>query len=375
LQSAPCPLPLDAAISWIDAAVAPLSAEPIPVSAGTSRTLAADILAERPVPSVDCAALDGFAVEADATLGAGSYNPLLLPLHIVTAGEAMPAGTDAVIPLGLGQVQFETVECVETVAPGDNVDLQGSVAAVGTALAAAGTPLSPRQLGLLIGAGVSTVAAVRRPRVRIVVAAPAATPNGNGPMIGALVERDGGALDVILVERSRERIKRALAVDGADMVLVIGGTGPGVDDHAAAALADAGELAIHGISLRPGETTGLGRTSIGVLVILLPGTPAASLFGYELIAGRAIRRLGGRDQALPYRSRSMITDRKIVSSIGMTEICPVRCTGDNAIEPLPSFAEVGMMAAATADGFVIVPQASEGYPPGARVTVYLYDGR
>jgi molybdopterin molybdotransferase len=375
LQPAPCPLPLDAAISWIEAAVAPLSAEPIPVSAGTSRTLAEDILAERPIPSVDCAALDGFAVKADATLGAGSYNPLLLPLHIVTAGEPMPAGTDAVIPLGLGQVQLDTVECVETVAPGDNVDLQGSVAAVGTALAPAGTPLSPRHLGLLMGAGVSTVAAICRPRVRIVVVAPATTPDGNGPMIGALVERDGGALDTILVERSRAGIKGALAEDGADMVLVIGGTGPGVHDHAAAALADAGELAIHGISLRPGETTGLGRTSIGIPVILLPGTPAASLFGYELIAGRAIRRLGGRDQALPYRSRSMITDRKLVSSIGMTEICPVRCAGEKAVEPLPSFAEIGMMAAATADGFVIVPKASEGYPPGARVTVYLYDGR
>jgi molybdopterin biosynthesis enzyme len=34
---------------------------------------------------------------------------------------------------------------------------------------------------------------------------------------------------------------------------------------------------------------------------------------------------------------------------------------------------MGLMAAARADGFVIVPQGSEGYPRGARMTVYLYD--
>jgi hypothetical protein len=31
------------------------------------------------------------------------------------------------------------------------------------------------------------------------------------------------------------------------------------------------------------------------------------------------------------------------------------------------------MAAVGADGFVIVPEGSEGYPQGARMTVYLYD--
>ena len=108
-------------------------------------------------------------------------------------------------------------------------------------------------------------------------------------------------------------------------------------------------------------------------VILLPGTPAACLWSYELFAGRAIRRLGGRDAELPYRSREMITARKIVSSLGMTEICPVRFTEDDTIEAVPSFVETGLMAAVGADGFVIIPQGSEGHPPGAQLTVYLYD--
>ena len=170
-------------------------------------------------------------------------------------------------------------------------------------------------------------------------------------------------------------IREALLEPGADVALVIGGTGPGSDDHSAAALGEAGELAIHGVALLPGETTGLGRIGRKIPVVLLPGPPAACLWSYELFAGRAIRRLGGRGADLPYRSREIIAARKIVSSLGMTEICPVRCGTGDTVEPLPSFTETGLMAAVSAAGFVIVPQGSEGYPQGARVTVYLYEAR
>jgi molybdopterin molybdotransferase len=170
-------------------------------------------------------------------------------------------------------------------------------------------------------------------------------------------------------------LAEALGADGSDIVLVVGGTGPGPEDESAAALAAAGEAAIHGVALKPGETARLGLTAAGVPVVLLPGSPAACLCCYELLAGRAIRRLGGHDASLPYRSRMMMTARKIVSGIGMTEIVPVRYQGENSVEPIASFSEIGLMAAASADGFVIVPETSEGYPPGASVTVYLYDDR
>ena len=269
------------------------------------------------------------------------------------------------------------IEVVEAVAAGDNVEQQGAVATIGTTLAPAGNRLAARHLGLLINADVSEVAVVRRPRVRILATKPAkagAWTDSNGPMICAAVERDGGVIEkCAMVERDRSAITAAVAGSGIDIVLVIGGTGPGTDDHSAAAIAGAGELTIHGVALRPGETAGLGRSSSGRPIVLLPGPPAACLWSYELFAGRAIRRLGGIGAELPYRSREMITARKIVSALGMTEIWPLRFGAGDAVEPLPSFAEIGLMAAVAADGFVIVPQGSEGYAQGARVNVYVYD--
>jgi molybdopterin molybdotransferase len=291
----------------------------------------------------------------------------------------LPAGTDAVVPLDLAESDGQAcIKVVEAVAAGDNVERQGAIATVGATLVPAGTRLAARHIGLLTIAGLSGVPVVRRPRVRLSIAKPmkkGGWEDSNGPMIRASVERDGGVIgECVAVERDLMAIRAALIEAGADIVLVIGGTGPGSDDHSAAALAEAGELAIHGVALGPGETAGLGRTVSGVPVVLLPGAPAACLWSYELFAGRAIRRLGGRGLELPYRSREMITARKIVSVIGMTEICPVRCGAGDSVEPLPSFAEAGLMGAVGGDGFVIVPEGSEGHPQGGRVTVYLYEG-
>jgi molybdopterin molybdotransferase len=369
---------LDAAIALVDAAVQRLDTEPVPLCEAGGRVLAEDISAAAPIPPEDRAAIDGFAVQAEASLGAGAYSPLALPLLAVTAGTGLPPGTDAVIPLAAAEPNGPShIGVVEPLAPGANVDRRGSVAAAGTLIAAAGTRLAMRHVGLIAAAGFETVPAVRGPRVAMLLVGPRPaprTPDSNNPMLRIAVARDGGTIaEAKAVPRARAALAAALSEAAGDIVLVVGGTGPGPDDLAGAALGEIGEIVFHGVALCPGDTVGLGRIANGVPVVLLPGTPAACLWSYELLAGRAIRRLGGRDAALPYRSRSVTVARKIVSAIGMTEICPVLLGPDDTIEPLPGFAEIGLKAATAAAGFVIIPEAREGYPSGAVVTAYLYD--
>ncbi len=101
-------------------------------------------------------------------------------------------------------------------------------------------------------------------------------------------------------------------------------------------------------------------------MVLLPGAPIACLWSYEMLAGRAIRGLGGHPSALPFRPRTMTITRKIVSAIGMTEIWPVRCAGAvDTVEPMPPFTEIGLMAAVGGDGFIIIHSRGErGLPAG-----------
>ena len=84
-----------------------------------------------------------------------------------------------------------------------------------------------------------------------------------------------------------------------------------------------------------------------------------------------MRRLGGRDPELPHPALVAALSRRIVSVVGSVDVCQVRLVG-GAVEPLGVAEFGGLAAAARADGFVVVPAALEGYPPGARVTVRTY---
>src|SRR5690606_16237385 len=96
------------------------------------------------------------------------------------------------------------------------------------------------------------VSVVGRPRVRSLLAAAHAVEAGralaqgevydaDGPLLAALTERDGAVVvERRHVGRDRAALRDALSLPGADIILVVGGTGPGSGDHAAAALAVAG---------------------------------------------------------------------------------------------------------------------------------------
>src|SRR5207244_3730615 len=119
---------------------------------------------------------------------------------------------------------------------------------------------------VLSSIGIAQVRAVRQPRVRLVVTGnellPAgSTPEGsriadaNGPMLAALVRRDGGLVEFPgLVVDEPTAILSALRAP-ADVVIVSGGSSVGVEDHAPMLLAKHGELAIHGIAMRPSSPT------------------------------------------------------------------------------------------------------------------------
>jgi molybdopterin molybdotransferase len=235
---------------------------------------------------------------------------------------------------------------------------------------------------MLSALGIANVPVVCRPRVRILITGnellPMGTPpagyqitDANGPMLAALVARDGGeAIGPLMVADDRDVILAALR-EPADVVLVSGGSSVGQEDHVPTLLSEHGELAIHGIAMRPSSPTGMGRLD-GKLVFLLPGNPVSCLCAYDFFAGRSIRALGGRSRDWPYRQISARLVRKLVSVVGRVDYARVFVRGAEA-EPLAIGGASVLSSVTRADGFVIVPADSEGYPAGTDVNVYLYD--
>ena len=395
---------VDDALAWLDAHLPARRDESVPLTRAAGRVVSADIVSDVDVPGFDRATMDGYAVVADSTSGAAPYNRL--PLTVV--GEALPAqpfagavaagaavrimtgapmpnGADAVLPAEWADAgaaaDDRVVAAVAPVTPGKHVGRAGEDVRRGAVLVAAGRALRPQDLGLLSSAGVSELRVWRRPRVRLVVTGNELMPAGskpsahrladaNGPMLAALVERDGGVADFPgLVPDDPAAIGVALHAS-ADVVIVSGGSSVGVEDHAPALVARDGELAVHGVAMRPSSPTGLGRIG-DRLVFLLPGNPVSCLCGYDFFAGRAIRALGGRPTAWPYQSIEARLARKISSPIGRLDYARVRLV-DGAVEPLAVGGASILSSTTRADGFVIIPADSEGFAAGAEVKIWLY---
>jgi molybdopterin molybdotransferase len=380
----------------------PLSAEMVDLHEAGGRVLARDIVAETAVPSFARAAMDGYALQAQQTFGAGSYNPLDLEVigtalpgrpfaGRVQAGQAvrimtgapLPEGADAVLQAEAATESAGRLRVSEPVSPGRHVGRRGEDIEPGTIVFRAGRVLRPQDLGVLASLGVAQPAVVRRPTAALLITGDELLPCGSRPegyrivdansvMLQALIRRDGGRPETArLVPDSREAVRQALRQADADVVLLSGGSSVGQEDHGPAVVAELGELAVHGLALRPASPTGLGFLD-GCPVFLLPGNPVSCLCAYDLLTGGAIRRLAGRSMTLPYRSRRLPLARKLTSVAGRVDYARV-VIREEQVEPLAT-SGAGILSSTTrADGFVLVPRDSEGFAAGEPVEVFLYD--
>jgi molybdopterin molybdotransferase len=390
------------ALDWVDRHAARLGDEIVALEEAAGRTLAVAVIAPLDVPGFDRAAMDGYALRGVETAGASEYNPLAFPVlgqampghpfsgsvpaqsavRIMT-GAPVPADVDAVVPAEYATEAAGRIEITRPVAPGQHVGHCGEDIRKGSAALAAGRRLRPQDVGLVASLGLAEVTVTRQPRVRILVTGnevrTPGTPksafeiyDANSYMLRGLVARDGGVLETqYRLGDEQDRIRSALVAPGADVILVSGGSSVGREDFAPQLIAEAGELAIHGVAMRPSSPAGIGRIG-DTLVFLLPGNPVSCLCAYDFFAGRAIRLRGGRPPDWPHRTRRCVVARKIVSAIGRVDYCRVRLV-DDRVEPIALSGASILSSTTRADGFVLVPGESEGYGPGTEVTVYLYD--
>jgi molybdopterin molybdotransferase len=395
---------VDAVQALLRERVRPLFSESVPLAEAGGRVLAEAVGAAVSVPPFARAAMDGYALHAEATYGASEYNPLELrvvgeslpggpfrgsvggdeAVRIMT-GAPLPDGADAVLQAEAAEERGGKVRVTEPTSPGRHVGRVGEDVAAGATVLHAGRVLRPQDLGLLAAIGVGSMAAVQRPRVAIFVTGDELVPPGavpgpfqivdcNSVMLAQLVCADVAIpLPTRHLRDDADAIRRTLSEAAADAVLVCGGTSVGREDHAPRIVAELGELAVHGVALRPASPTGVGFLG-GRPVFLLPGNPVSCLCAYDLFAGMAVRLLGGRSPELPHGRVELPLAAKIASALGRVDYVRVRVV-DGRVEPLAIGGASILSSTVRADGFVLVDRDREGHAPGERVTVHLYDER
>jgi molybdopterin biosynthesis enzyme len=344
--------PLAEVLAHLDTAIEPVPPREFPLDVALGRVLAAEVRTGAHPPQA-LALRDGYAVRSDETADAGAYAPAPLSLaHHVEVGDRLPAGADAVLALDACDEAAGSPHASAPAAPGEGL-LQVGEDSDG-ALFSAGTLLRPVDLAILAALGVTRVA-VRAPTVRIINTREDTVAQAIASMLGRLVApfADCQVLD-----------GATLTGPGADLLIVVGGSGSGVRDSSVRALAGAGRVEVHGIGLSPGETTAIGF--IGAMpVVVVPGRLDAALAVWHVVGARMLRRLSACTEPTPLCEAKLA--RKIASSVGLAEFVPVRATGDTVLPLASGYLPWRTLVKAT--GYVLVPAASEGFAAGTDVTV------
>ena len=390
---------LDEALRLILSGLSPLGWEEVPLEEACGRVLFSDLLSPADFPPFDRSAVDGYAVRAEDTFGAGENSPRRLRLVRgragpgraveVMTGQPLPPGADAVVMLEQTRRRGESLEVLAPVTPGKNVSGRGEDVRKGERVLEGGRRLGPAEVGMLACLGLGRVRVFRRPRVSLLSTGSELLAPGERPRPGKIPDLNlpsltcavlsCGALPVPLGrcpdERGELRRRLGEGVEKGDVVVVSGGSSVGRRDLVPGVVEEEGELLFHGVNLRPGGPTAFGRVG-GKPVFCLPGFPAACLLSFTFLVRPALRLLQGLPPDRGLRRVEARLARKVASSLGRVDVVRVRLVerrGELWAEPLRVTGSGILSSLTGSDGFFTVPEDTEVVEEGERVEVELWE--
>ena len=395
-------IPLEEARAILLGAAHPIMrVETVGLEQAGGRVLAREVVAGQDVPPFSRAAMDGFAVVAADTFGAGQYSPKTLrlletvytgqvPTRPVTAGGCteiatgapMPEGADAIVMVeDTEKSEDGQVRVFSPVYPGRHVGRQGADIRAGQALLAAGDLLTPSRVGAVAALGLDTVDVFARPRVAILSTGNEIVPPGrplspghiydiNRFTLGAIVAEHGGVpVPQPTPADTIDDLNRALdGVRGADLVIFSGGSSVGERDLMLDAVAARGEILFHGVAVKPGKPTLFGVID-GTPVLGMPGYPTSCLSNSYMLVVPLLRRIARLPEAVR-RTVTLPAGQRIVSTTGRHQFYTVRVQDGMA---MPAFKQSGdITSMSQADGYIEIPAQTDIVEKGQMVDVILF---
>ena len=378
--------------------------EMVSLSAAMGRVLAEDIAATEYVPDFDRSTVDGYAVRAKDTFGCTDAIPAILPLQgevlmgegaefalnpeecvAVPTGGAVPKGADSVVMVEYTEDYGDgTIGISKSVAPGQNMIFRGDDVFPGKVVLEQGRVLSSQDIGALAAIGRVQVPVAQNLKIGVIstgdeLVPPEQTPGPgqvrdvNSPMLEAMLTAFGAEVinyGIVIDDEALLSEKVHKAVAECDAVLLSGGSSVGVKDAACRIIESMGKLLMHGIAIKPGKPTILGKAGSKPLVGL-PGHPVAAYFITKIFILPLLCRLTGRKQE-SYTTTARVTE-SISANHGRAQVHCCRLESrDGALWASPIRGKSGLITTlAGADGYFVIDRDCEGLPQGAQVQVFV----
>ncbi|MEJ1239444.1 molybdopterin molybdotransferase MoeA [Chryseolinea sp. T2] len=287
--------------------VPPFSISAISVDLAVGRSLAGAVSADRDLPPINRATMDGIAISHNTWsrgfrsfvvegIQAAGQAPQTLsnPEHCIEimTGAALPAGTDTVIPYE--QITLENKNATVTsdrVNHRQNVHSRGSDALAGTSLLQPGTLISPAEVALLSSVGKKLVEVFDFPSTAIVSTGDELVPIDSTPLPHQVRRSNSYAIQAAMMEigwpsktfhlpDDKEVVTAQLdnILKSHETVIISGGVSKGKFDFVPDALEANGIVKrFHRVNQRPGKPFWFGTSGDGrKTVFALPGNPVST---------------------------------------------------------------------------------------------------
>lgn len=371
--------------------------ERVALSEALGRVLREDYVATGPLPPFAQCAMDGYAVNSQQV----KPGPWLLPIVgercagspagelvpgtacRVFTGAPLPTGADAVLVQEDARLRDGALELTSLPAAGTHVREAGEDLATGELALRAGTRLGPFHLGLLASLEATTVHVARRPRVAIVCTGselrtagspqrPASIVESNGIVLAALARAAGAdAWLTPLVEDETRILQRRLrqALDGADVVLTVGGVSVGTYDVVRESMTAIGAaVEFYKVAIKPGKPLTFGRLGQKSL-IGLPGNPVSAQVTAALFVVPLLRQMQGDVRAVA-APRPYLLGAPLEQHPGRRGFYRAQLEGGRVL-PLSRQGSGSVVSMAEAEALIMMDEHLAQLPEGASVPVYV----
>ena len=380
-----------------------LGAERVALIDAVGRVLAEDVRAPADVPAFDASIMDGYAVRSSELAPstetrlpvagesrAGSASPSLAPgtAFRIFTGAPMPEGADAVVIQEEVRREGDVAIFTKAPKPGAFVRKRADDLRTGDTVLARGTRLGPPHLALLASVDRPSVGVARAPLVSLLATGdelrepgsaprPGTIPESNGLALAAMMRGVGAAVRVLPKvpdDAAATRDAIVMGLDGADVLVTVGGVSVGDHDLVRPALEAAGVvLDFWRVAIKPGKPLAVG-TRGRTLALGLPGNPASAMVTCALFVLPLLRAMQGDRHPFPAPVRARLT-RTVERVPGRLEFARalLHWEGQGAVvEPLTHQASGAAWNVAMADALAVLPKEQGKIEEGTVIDVYPF---
>ena len=383
-----------------------MESETISILECTGRIVYNDIKSNENVPDFRRSTVDGYAVYSRDVFGASEIIPSILDYKgevfmgqeaqceisfsgecfYVPTGGMLPKGADSVVMIEYTDMLDDNIILAsKPSAPLENVIDIGEDIKIDKVVIKKGTKLRSYEIGVLSSLGYSTVEVYKRPIIGIIstgdeivdcddIKKPGQIRDINTYLLYSLII-ESGCLPIKfgLIRDDYSLLKRTLqdALLQCDIILMSGGSSVGKKDHTVNVIKSLGEILVHGISVKPGKPTIVGKAE-DKIVFGLPGHPLACAVIFKAIVKNHIDKITEyNDNFYPVVSKFDINYHK---AKGREEYLPVTLhTNNGEIVAKPVFGKSGLITGfSKAWGYIRIERNEEGIKKGQMVNVYKF---